>query len=71
KEGGLNVGARNTQDAMSALRTGDAALGSISNILLRMRDLATQASNGTNNTEDTASLNKEYEALKSEIDHIA
>ena len=63
KEGGLNVGARNTQDAMSALRTGD-ALGSISNILLRMRDLATQASNGTNNTEDTASLNKEYEALK-------
>ena len=62
-KGGLNVGARNTQD-MSALRTGDAALGSISNILLRMRDLATQASNGTNNTEDTASLNKEYEALK-------
>ena len=49
---------------MSALRTGDVALGSISNILLRMRDLATQASNGTNNTEDTASLNKEYEALK-------
>ena len=36
-----------------------------------MRDLATQASNGTNNTEDTASLNKEYEALKSEIDRIA
>ncbi|KAB2452504.1 flagellin [Bacillus sp. CH126_4D] len=71
KEGGLNVGARNTQDAMSALRTGDAALGSISNILLRMRDLATQAANGTNNTDDTASLNKEYEALKEEIDHIA
>ncbi|WP_430476773.1 flagellin [Bacillus cereus] len=71
KEGGLNVGARNTQDAMSALRTGDAALGSISNILLRMRDLATQAANGTNNTDDTASLNKEYVALKDEIDHIA
>ncbi|MDM5238534.1 flagellin [Bacillus cereus] len=71
KEGGLNVGARNTQDAMSALRTGDAALGSISNILLRMRDLATQAANGTNNTDDTASLNKEYVALKDEINHIA
>ncbi|MGZ9639424.1 flagellin, partial [Bacillus cereus] len=71
KEGGLNVGARNTQDAMSALRTGDAALGSISNILLRMRDLATQAANGTNNAEDTASLDKEYVALKDEIDHIA
>ncbi|PEX83545.1 flagellin N-terminal helical domain-containing protein [Bacillus cereus] len=71
KEGGLNVGARNTQDAMSALRTGDAALGSISNILLRMRDLATQASNGTNSLTDSASLNKEYQALATEINHIA
>ncbi|QWU44523.1 flagellin [Bacillus sp. NP247] len=71
KEGGLNVGARNTQDAMSALRTGDAALGSISNILLRMRDLATQAASGTNNTTDSASLNKEYKQLADEIDHIA
>ena len=71
KEGGLNVGARNTQDAMSALRTGDAALGSISNILLRMRDLATQAASGTNNVKDSASLNKEYQQLAKEIDHIA
>lgn len=71
KEGGLNVGARNTQDAMSALRTGDAALGSISNILLRMRDLATQAASGTNNVKDSASLNKEYQQLAEEIDHIA
>ncbi|ABY42825.1 flagellin N-terminal helical domain-containing protein [Bacillus mycoides] len=71
KEGGLNVGARNTQDAMSALRTGDAALGSVSNILLRMRDLATQASSGTNNDKDIASMNKEYQALAQEIDHIA
>ncbi|WP_412459768.1 flagellin [Bacillus thuringiensis serovar fukuokaensis] len=71
KEGGLNVGARNTQDAMSALRTGDAALGSVSNILLRMRDLATQASSGTNNDKDIASMDKEYQALAQEIDHIA
>ncbi|MGD6892126.1 flagellin [Bacillus mobilis] len=71
KEGGLNVGARNTQDAMSALRTGDAALGSVSNILLRMRDLATQAANGTNDAKDTASLGKEYDQLKLEIIHIA
>ncbi|MRC44288.1 flagellin, partial [Bacillus thuringiensis] len=62
---------RNTQDAMSALRTGDAALGSVSNILLRMRDLATQASSGTNNDKDIASMDKEYQALAQEIDHIA
>lgn len=71
KEGGLNVGARNTQDAMSALRTGDSALQSISNILLRMRDLATQASSGTNGSNDVASIGKEYAQLKLEIDHIA
>ncbi|WP_430476774.1 flagellin [Bacillus cereus] len=71
KEGGLNVGARNTQDAMSALRTGDAALGSVSNILLRMRDLATQAANGTNNDNDIKSMDKEYQALAEEINHIS
>ncbi|EJS67149.1 flagellin [Bacillus cereus] len=71
KEGGLNVGARNTQDAMSALRTTDSALNSISNILLRMRDLATQSANGTNGTDDQKSLNLEFTALKTEIDHIA
>ncbi|MGK0531568.1 flagellin, partial [Bacillus sp. 'calajunan'] len=71
KEGGLNVGARNTQDAMSALRTGDSALGSISNILLRMRDLATQAASGTNNVKDSASLDEEYQQLAKEINHIA
>lgn len=71
KEGGLNVGARNTQDAMSALRTTDSALNSISNILLRMRDLATQSANGTNGGKDQDSLNLEFKALKEEIDHIA
>lgn len=71
KEGGLNVGARNTQDAMSALRTADSALNSISNILLRMRDLATQSANGTNEDKDKDSLNLEFKELKEEIDHIA
>ncbi|MDY8166661.1 flagellin, partial [Bacillus thuringiensis] len=41
------------------------------NILLRMRDLATQASSGTNNDKDIASMDKEYQALAQEIDHIA
>ncbi|MGM2671541.1 flagellin, partial [Bacillus cereus group sp. Bce026] len=44
---------------------------SVSNILLRMRDLATQASSGTNNDKDIASMDKEYQALAQEINHIA
>ncbi|MGH1297044.1 flagellin, partial [Bacillus pretiosus] len=71
KEGGLNVGARNTQDAMSALRTTDSALNSISNILLRMRDLATQSANGTNGDKDKDSLQLEFSELSTEIGHIA
>ncbi|MEK4706589.1 flagellin N-terminal helical domain-containing protein [Bacillus sp. FSL R10-2780] len=71
KEGGLNVGARNTQDAMSALRTTDSALNSISNILLRMRDLATQSANGTNDGKDKDSLQLEFNELSTEIGHIA
>lgn len=71
KEGGLNVGARNTQDAMSMLRTTDSALNSISNILLRMRDLATQSANGTNKTNDQASLELEFQELTKEITHIS
>ncbi|QWG32940.1 flagellin [Bacillus mycoides] len=71
KEGGLNVGARNTQDAMSALRTTDSALNSISNILLRMRDLATQSANGTNAGKDQDSLQLEFAELGEEINHIA
>ncbi|MFD3217199.1 flagellin, partial [Bacillus sp. BR_7a] len=47
------------------------ALNSISNILLRMRDLATQSANGTNGGNDKDSLNLEFKALQEEIDHIA
>lgn len=51
REGGLNVAARNTQDGMSLIRTADSALNSVSNILLRMRDLANQSATGTNTTK--------------------
>ncbi|MCM3736614.1 flagellin [Bacillus cytotoxicus] len=71
KKGGLEMGAKNTQDAMSSLRTADSALGSISNILLRMRDLATQAATGTNNDTDRNSLDLEYQELTQEINHIS
>ncbi|CAM4367343.1 flagellin [Bacillus manliponensis] len=71
KEGGLNVGAKNTQDGMSALRTMDSALNSVSNILLRMRDLATQSATGTNQGNDRESLDLEFQQLTEEITHIA
>ncbi|PGP14714.1 flagellin [Bacillus cereus] len=68
---GMEVGVRNSNDGISAAQTAESALGSITNILQRMRDLAVQSANGTNNTDDRTSLDGEYTQLKKEIDHIA
>src|SRR3546814_19848818 len=46
-------------------------MGNISNILVRMRELAVQASNGTLGTEDRAAIQTEVTALVSQIDDIA
>jgi flagellin len=68
---GQEVGIRNTNDGVSLTQTAESALGSVSNILQRMRELAVQSANGTNNTDDRTSLNKEYIQLRDEIDHVA
>ncbi|MEG3527858.1 flagellin [Bacillus paranthracis] len=71
KESGLGVASRNTQDGISLIRTADSALNSVSNILLRMRDLAVQSANGTNSTDDRTAINKEFGQLINQIDYIA
>ncbi|PES76433.1 flagellin [Bacillus cereus] len=71
KENGLGVASRNTQDGISMIRTADSAMNSVSNILLRMRDLAVQSANGTNTNENRGALQKEFTALKDQIDYIS
>ncbi|BCD28588.1 MULTISPECIES: flagellin [Bacillus] len=71
RESGLGVAANNTQDGISLIRTADSALNSVSNILLRMRDLANQSANGTNTTGNQLALNKEFAELQKQIDYIA
>lgn len=71
KESGLGVAARNTADGISMAQTAESALGSISNILVRMRDLANQAANGTNDTSDSTALDGEFQQLTKQIDYIA
>ncbi|PFE99620.1 flagellin [Bacillus thuringiensis] len=71
RESGLGVAANNTQDGMSLIRTADSAMNSVSNILLRMRDLANQSANGTNTDGNQAALDKEFTALKDQIDYIS
>ena len=66
-----NQAARNAQDGVSVVQTAEGALNEVSNILTRMRELAMQsASAGVSNTERTY-IQKESDALKTEINRIA
>ena len=68
---GVAMASRNAADAQSLIDTADGALGETSNILLRMRELAVQASNGTLTSDDSAALDAEFQQLEAEIDRIA
>jgi flagellin len=68
---GMNVAIRNANDAISMAQTAEGALGSISNNLQRMRELAVQAATGTNQSSDRVALNQEYQLLSSENTRIA
>ncbi len=63
---GMNVAMRNANDGISMAQVGEGALGKVSDILQRMRELAVQAANGTNTTADRDSLNDEYLQLARE-----
>lgn len=71
RESGLGVAADNTQNGMSLIRTADSAMNSVSNILLRMRDIANQSANGTNTNENKSALQKEFAQLQKQITYIA
>lgn len=68
---GLEQGSRNAQDGISMIQTAEGAMGETHDILQRMRELAVQASNDTNTTEDRAAIQIEADALAKDINRIA
>ncbi len=68
---GLNQATRNANDGISLLQTAEGALGEVADMLQRMRELAVQAKNGTNNGADRDSIQDEFNALQQEIDRIS
>ena len=68
---GLTQASRNANDGISVAQTTEGALSEINNNLQRVRELAVQASNGTNSTSDLASLQDEVTARLAEIDRVA
>jgi len=67
---GLNQAARNAQDGISLIQTAEGALDEVSNMLVRLKELAVQKANGTYNPDDVANLNLEMNSLGDEIDNI-
>ncbi len=67
----LNQAKRNANDGISLSQTAEGALDEVSSILIRLRELAVQASNGTVSTNDKTTLEEEFSTLKSEVDRIA
>ena len=68
---GLNMAIKNANDGISLMQTAEGALDEVTSSLQRMRELAVQAANGTNNAQDRAALDAEVQQLKSEIDRTA
>jgi flagellin len=68
---GLNQAVRNSNDGISLAQTAEGALNETTNILQRVRELAVQSANDTNNSADRDSLQAEVAQLKDELDRIA
>jgi flagellin len=67
---GTNQAIRNAQDAQAMVNTAEGALDEVENIMQRMRELAVQASNDSNDVADRANLDTEYQALATELTRI-
>ena len=67
----LEQAKRNSNDGISMVQTAEGALAEVSNIMIRLRELAVQSANGTVSGQDQDTLNEEFDALVAEVDRIA
>jgi flagellin len=67
---GQETAINNSNNAISMLQTAEGAFEEMTNIVYRMKELATQGANGTNSTDEYTALNGEYGALAAELDNI-
>ena len=68
---GLSAAMRNANDGISLVQTAESAMGQITDNLQRMRELAVQSANGTNQASDRTALNTEFVELREEIERLA
>ena len=68
---GLDQAVRNAHDGISMIQTAEGALDEVTNMLIRMRELSLQSSNGTASEKDRELLDQEFQALILEINRVA
>ena len=68
---GLNQAVRNANDAISMIQVAEGAMGGITDMMQRMRELAVQAISDSNTSSDRTALNSEFTQLATEINRIA
>ena len=67
---GMNVAIRNANDAISLSQVAEGALGTVGNMMQRMRELAVQSANATNGAGDRSNLDAEFQQLGAEITRV-
>ena len=68
--GGLTVASRNAQDGISVIQTAEGSLSEVQTILQRVRDLAVQAGNDSNNADSRTAITTEVQSLTTELARI-
>jgi flagellin len=67
---GMAVAMRNTQNSTSMLQTAEGSLDEVTNILVRMKDLATQSADASSTATDQTAMQGEYDALGNELNNV-
>lgn len=67
---GMTVAMRNTQNSISMLQTAEGSLEETTNILTRMKDLATQSADGSSTVDDRKAMQSEFDSLSNELSNI-
>lgn len=68
---GLQMSSQNAQDGVSLLQTAQGGLDGMNSMLQRIRELAVQANNSTNDSSDKASIQIEINKLVDGVDNLA
>ena len=67
---GMTVAMANTQNSTSLLQTAEGAFAEVTNMLVRMKDLATQAADASSNAADKTAMQAEFDALGLELKNV-